>query len=335
MAEERANDRDIERLLRATGARVRPPVDVEREVRAAVHAEWRAVVAARQASRRTSWYAAAAGFAVVGLAVWLARPLLLEPPVTAEIGSLVRATGLVEQAPAGAGRWQAIGETDTLRTGTELRTGPGARAAVVRPDGLSLRLDANTRLALVAADRFELRQGAVYVDAGLEPNHASDALVLATRYGDVRHLGTQYELRIGRAEARLSVREGRVVLDGRAGAVTSTAGEQLTVALDGNVDRREIKTYDGQWAWIDEVTPPFAIEGRALTEFLAWAARETGRGLAYRDAEAEARAGEIVLRGSIDGLSPDAALDAVLATTVLRQQPADGELLIDFRPGEG
>lgn len=333
MVEDRATDREIERLLRATGARVRPPVETEREVRAAVHAEWRAVVAARQVSRRTSWYAAAAGFAVVGLAVWLARPMLVEPPVSAVAASLVRSTGVVEQSPGGAGRWQAVGAADALMTGTELRTGPTARAALALPDGVSLRLDADTRLALVAPDRFELRQGAVYVDAGSEPGSATDALVLATRYGDVRHLGTQYELRVGRTEALLSVREGRVAIDGRAGELTSTAGEQLTVGLDGNVDRREIPTYGGQWAWIDQVTPPFAIEGRPLAEFLAWAARETGRGLAYRDADAEARAGEIVLRGSIDGLSPDAALEAVLATTALRQQPRAGELLIDFRPG--
>ncbi len=82
------------------------------------------------------------------------------------------------------------------------------------------------------------------------------------------------------------------------------SGEQLLLTGTG-VQRSALPPYDGQWAWVASVTPPFEIEGRSVAEFLAWAARETGREVAYTTPAAAQRAQGIVLRGSVSGLAPN------------------------------
>ena len=59
-------------------------------------------------------------------------------------------------------------------------------------------------------------------------------------------------------------------------------------------------------------TPTFGI---VHVEFLAWAARETGRRLVYASPAVAQRAEQTLLKGSVDDLSPQQAVAAVLATT--------------------
>ena len=69
----------------------------------------------------------------------------------------------------------------------------------------------------------------------------------------------------------------------------------------------------------------------AVAQFLAWAARETGREVAYGSPAAEAEAVGIVVHGSIAGLTPAEALDAVLATTSVHAAISGGQLVVESR----
>jgi hypothetical protein len=71
----------------------------------------------------------------------------------------------------------------------------------------------------------------------------------------------------------------------------------------------------------------FAIDNRTLAEFLEWAARETGRRVVYASAAAQHAAQSLKLHGSIEGLKPDTALSAVLATTDLTQYQSGDDLI--------
>ena len=65
--DERRDDAEIENLLRQVGARDEPSPALEREVYAAVHAEWRALLDERRSRRRTLIWSVAASFALVVL----------------------------------------------------------------------------------------------------------------------------------------------------------------------------------------------------------------------------------------------------------------------------
>lgn len=308
------DDRDLERLLGAVGARVQPSAEAMAAARAAVEAEWRATVAARGRRQRTVTWAAAAGIAVAAVAVWIARPLV--GTGGGPVAAMARVVGDV-QRDGGDGRWAPLGATDSITAGSSIRTGADGRAALRLRDGVELRLDSGTVLAFEDSSHARLDAGAVYVDAGVGSGSASAAFSLETPAGDVRHLGTQYEARIADGALRVAIREGRVEIAGHGGKVRGDAGEQL-VLQQGRVVRSRLAPTADEWSWVAAITPPFAVEGRSVDAFLAWVARETGRTIVYATPGVAQRAREVALRGSVEGLTPDEAVVAVLSTTSLR-----------------
>jgi ferric-dicitrate binding protein FerR (iron transport regulator) len=324
-----AEERQLAGLIRRGGARAQPPSAVREAVRAAAHREWRAAVAARARRRNTGWSLAAAA-AVAGLAVWVGLPALRAPG--AAVAAVARVSGPVEASPGGlVARYAPLAAGAGVATGAALRSGRGGRAAL-ELGGNSVRLDEQSAVTVLAANRIALKRGAVYVDSGA----GAAPLVIETPYGAVEHLGTQYESRLVADGLRLRVREGRVRLSAASrAALEGTAGEQLTVAADGGVRREPVARAGGEWAWAGEIAPPFDIENRTLGEFLAWAARETGRDVAYATPELEAQAAGVVLRGSVQGLAPERALAAVLATTdFVADADAAGRWVIDLKAGD-
>jgi len=324
-------ERRIAGLVRRGGARQEPPAAVREAVRAAAHQEWRAVVAERRAAqRRVPRWSMAAAAAVAGLAVWLGLPML--GGQAAMVASVARVSGPVDITGEGL-----LDGATTLAAGagiaadSTLRSAGGGRVALVM-GGNSVRLDEQSTVRLVADNRIALERGAVYVDSvpGAAP------LVIDTPYGAVEHLGTQYESRLLADGLRLRVREGRVRLSAAAGrTVEGAAGEQLVVAADGDVSRATVSRAGGEWAWTGDIAPAFDIADRSLGEFLEWAGRETGRDVAWATPELEAEARGVVLRGSVAGMSPEQALDAVLATTdYAAAADGPGRWLIDLNTGD-
>ena len=325
-AAESRDDQDLGALLRATGPRPRPSPALEAEVRAAVEAEWRSVTAARDRRRRYTGWAVAAGVAAAALGLWLARPLYL--PASGPAASVARVEGVVEYRSDRQDAWAPLAANTRLQAGDELRTGESGRAAVQLSSGVQLRLDNATRVALNDEHHARLRRGGLYVDSGVTGADDSRALELVTPAGTVRHLGTQYEARVEDGTLRVGVSEGLVAIGGRGGDVIGRAGQQVTLR-GGEVTRADLAANDTSWSWIGSVTPPFAIEGRSVDEFLGWAARETGRQIVYASPEVAARAHGIVLKGSVEGLTPDAAVTAVLSTTSLQPRVDAGHIRVE------
>lgn len=307
------DDADVAALLRAVGARPTASTQAVAEVQAAVAAEWRALVSARQRRRRVVGWATAASVTVAAVGVWLVRPLLqVEPQVVA---SLTRVVGSVEQS-RGDGRWTPLAATHAIESGTEVRTATGGRAALQLANGMELRLDARTRIAFEDTTHARLAQGAVYVDSGLPSAAPSPPFELDTPAGRVAHVGTQYEARIQDGSVRVGVREGRVRLSRGSADLVGDAGESLTIRGD-EVIRAPLARTAAEWGWTADVAPPFSIEGRSVEEFLVWAARQTGRTLVYESSDAAQQAHSVTLSGTVAGLTPDEAVQAVLSTTSL------------------
>lgn len=321
------SDEDIARVLQAAGPRERAPAEVERAVREHLRREWREMVAERQ-GRRRRWtgFALAASVAVAAVGAWLlaAEPRGVAGPVATVAIALddVRVHGRWWQG------WEAAAAGRVLQAGESVETGTNGRAALSLPGIASARLDHDTRLRMVSADLILIDRGALYVDAGAE-SPVDSRLVIETPAGEVRHLGTQYEVRVDGQAVRLRVREGHVEWRSSSGVVErGDAGEELTIAADGAVSRATVPRYGETWEWIASATPALDIEGRPLTEFLSWAGRELGREVAYETPGLAAEAARIVVHGSVAGLTPVEALDAVLATTSVRGRLVEGRILV-------
>ena len=307
------DDPDLAALLRAAGPRLAPPPEVAAEVRAAVAAEWPATVAARRPVRRvTPWLAAAASVAAVAVGTWLLAPQWMGAPEI--VATAARTSGPVEYRHGADGAWQPLASAARLQRGDQVRTTTTGRAALRRADGLEVRLDAATTLTFATADTARLMAGRVYVDAG-QAGVRAGAFEVATEFGEVRHLGTQYSVGLASEALAVAVREGSVVVEGDAQPVIARAGERLTVQRDGRIARSNVTPHDEEWRWTQSVAPEFVIEGRTLDQLLAWAARETGRQLVYSSAEAAREAEQTVLKGAVAGLTPEQAVAAVLKTT--------------------
>lgn len=316
-------DEEIAELLKEAGPRAEPSPEVAREIEAIVRAEWQHVVGVRKRKHGFVWAAAAAFFAVA-IAVTIGLQVMRTPSdrLGPSIAVLERSGGDVFVAADGR-HWSRLGEGDQIAVGHAIRS--DARAALMLENGLALRIDRGSVLHVAALDRIVLNVGAVYIDS--PSGGAPRALIVDTHVGAVSHLGTQYQVRSTAEGIDIGVREGSVVIENAAGRSIAKAGERLQIATHGTVQRTNLSPTDAQWDWASEVAPTFEIENQSLAAFLIWVARETGRALVYESPQAQAAAAEVVLHGSIEGLMPDAALVAVLATTPLRRNSANSEAI--------
>jgi ferric-dicitrate binding protein FerR (iron transport regulator) len=325
-------EHDVGNVLRSAGRRCDPPEDLQRSVRAAVEAEWREVIAVRSVGRRRRrvGFSVAAAVVLAGVALWAARPVFQTSG--RKMAAVSVAMGSVRAKASWLGGWQPVTVHQALRVGETLATSPDGRVALALSDNLSIRLDHDTRIAFCDPQRITIESGAVYVDSGRgEQPSAGEGLQIVTPVGAVHHIGTQYEARIIGTEVRIAVREGKIELETRAGAMhRAAAGEQMTISSAGSVVRSAVSPYGARWQWVSATAPSFDIEGRTLAEFLTWAARELGREVVFDSAASQAEAARVRLSGSIAGLSPENALAAVLPTTPLRSELRSGQLLVSF-----
>jgi ferric-dicitrate binding protein FerR (iron transport regulator) len=319
---------DLERILHDVGARAQPTHAMFDEVRAAVEAEWRTVVAERAPKAKRWPWAVAAGVAAAALGV----AVLLQPPSAppALVATIARVSGAVEARDSVSGPWYAVEQGSTLLEGTELRTIGGARVALDFASGLSMRMDRDSQLALNDVAHASLDAGAVYVDSGTAGSARHAPLEIETSQGSVTHLGTQYEARLDAQRLVVTVREGRVSVARGSDRVQGAAGERLTIGA-GGFERSRVGLQGGDWAWAGEIAPAYAVEGRSLQEFLAWVGRETGREIDYSDANARDAAVRLVLHGSVDGLTPEQALEAVLATAGMPVSVGEDRIRVETR----
>lgn len=324
-------DLDIEQVLKTAGAREKPPAEVERAVRDGLRAEWRAMVGERRArQRRRAGFALAAGLVAAAIGAWMAIP---RPGDSADrVGRIVAASDGLQLKSGWLGGFERAAAGRHLKPGDVLESAPAGRGTLALAGGVSARLDGRTRVTLASAGELILDRGALYIDAGPAP-HAPSPLEVQTPSGTVRHVGTQYEIRLVGSGVRLRVREGRVEWTSPAGEVArGQVGEQLTIASDGSIAREPTAIYGESWHWVEAATPGLEIEGLRLADFMDWVAREMGRELRYQHPETEREAQAIILHGSVRGLTPQQAMAAVLATTRVRAELVEGLILVE---GEG
>jgi hypothetical protein len=319
----RPDDRDdaMRELLRLP----RPSdVDAVRaaRVRRAVHAAWRDS-ADRSRNWRRGMALAAAAVLVAALGLTLAnwRGERGAPQAAAPIASALFVTSEVIFHHDGQARAARAGEA--LKPGTRITTYAG-RAAIVLTNGVELRLDSSTDVTLDTEGSMSLAGGALYLDS----SHRSgppDSVAIAARGTVIRDIGTRYEVRLSEQELRVRVRDGRVEVSGEFGMREADRGGQLSVTSSG-IRSARAATSGADWDWIVRAVPPPQLEGRPLTEFLAWAEREGGRPIRFADPALQQANATTIVYGAIERLTVEEALDVVLPSCGLARR-TDGDVI--------
>lgn len=316
------------RLLRLAGPRPTPPTERSTRVEAIVRAQWRAAL-----RRRRQRLALALG--AMALAATLLAALLLAsrhavpapiPVAPVRVGVVAKLDGPAIRTLPSSERHELKAD-EPLFAGTALETTPSSRAALRLVAGPSVRLDHETRLRLTSPSELTLEAGAIYVDSGAVPG--AQPIAVRTVAGLTRDIGTQFEVRVvARDAVRIRVREGRVQLTSADAAYPAEAGEELN-ARAGQIARGKVSPYAADWRWILPLAPTFQLEGASLSDFLKWSCRENGWSYQFARDDDRAAAHRIVLHGSIQGLDPDQALDAVLPTAGFTRHVTSDVLLVE------
>jgi ferric-dicitrate binding protein FerR (iron transport regulator) len=329
MSTKNTGERDPLEKIFLVGGR-REPVDAARAsaVERRTRERWQRMLARRrnaQRRRRFTWAVGGAALAAsVMVAVILMSRQVNDAPMIATVVNLIG-------TPETGARGHAM---TLLQNGAELRAGSVLETA--RDDGIALQLASGHSLRVAAASRVRIETdsvvldaGAVYLDSG-DGGHAAP-LEVRSRLAVVHELGTQYMLRLAGGSLDVSVREGsvRVAQDG---VVSSAiAGEMLHLDEAGHTQKLAIPEYGEYWHWVTQLAPVPTLEGMTLAEFLHWLVREQGWQLQFESPDLARDAGMVELHGSIDGLSGEDALSAVMKSTGWRYRLQDGALTIESR----
>jgi ferric-dicitrate binding protein FerR (iron transport regulator) len=329
------NDRSIENLIRLAGGREMPSAEAVERAHAAAERSWQLGLAP---TPRRSWVAgrgkallacaATAGVVVLMLLVTHRAPPPQAPRVPQLVARVATLQGVVAMDDDVAAR--PLSRAAEVRSGDRLTTAEG-RVATAFSGGLSLRLDRHTRVRFDGPDRVTLLEGTLYVDSG--GLNAGPPLVVATPAGEVTHVGTQFLVSVSIDATSVRVREGQVVLAPATGDASTTvaAGDELEIRGGRQSMRHGAPAFGAPWDWLASVAPTIPIEGRPMSEFLAWLARERGWQLRYADAAIQRRSREIRLHGSLDGLDTAGMLERVGLVTGFELVARDGVLSVETR----
>lgn len=327
MSNERDADKEAESTLTGLFAHAKPrplpPAADAEEIRRAVYAEWD-VVTRRRVWMRRSGFAAAVSMLVV-VALWVGsgmNPSALPPAVAL----VERVQGTVDGGDDDARL--AVGSA--LIAGNTVSTGAGQVALRVASGG-SLRVGPQSVIVLTGTDTAELVAGVLYFDS--EDQRSGAEFAVTTELGTVRDVGTQFLVRLSgnRSQLDVGVRDGRALLTKDGDSGSAGVGERLVARRNATSIRRDVMaTFGSEWDWAEKLAPPFEIDGRTVSAFLAWFAAQTGRSVVFGSPAAERLARDTVLNGSID-LEPLQKLLAVLALTDLTYALEEERVVINTR----
>lgn len=304
------DEAQIAAMLRQVGARPQPDAMVMAAAHAEVRRAWLAGVdASRRRRRRRLSLAAAAGFLLtLGVSLQLFYP---SDTVDRAVAQSLDVKAQLEFRRAGAVAddvWQSLAPGHKLLPGDGVRTSTHGYGSLALTSGVDLRMDRDTQLELLENDEVLLQRGAIYVEAP-----GPSTLAVRTVHGIARDIGTRFEVRLDDASWQVQVRDGKVIVEDRvAGEAIADAGERLRVS-GRDFSREPVGRADASWRWTHAALRPMAIEGATLDAYLAWWAREMGLRVSFREPIDEAIAAQTRLHGSLEGLTLEQGLEAVVA----------------------
>ena len=302
-------ERTLEALLRLAGPSDQIPDDIRARVYASARAELRQSARLAPLRRWVIPVALAASLVIVALAI---QPDAAVQPRL--VGSVVMTVGT------------ASADGDAIRVGDVIDTAAGSGLSIELNNGTSLRVDEETVLKVESIKTFNLVAGRIYVDTG-DRIYPRRMVTIRTPSGTATDVGTQFSVRYERATMSVAVREGRVDLSDSGESYAATRGDKISLRPGMSALVEQVPVSGPTWDWAVGLAPRFELEDSSLLEFLKWASREAGLELEFADAGVMTESMSAKLHGSIDGLSPEQAIQSVLATTSF-DYVIDGDRLV-------
>jgi ferric-dicitrate binding protein FerR (iron transport regulator) len=322
--EKQNDDGRFGELFAGIPPRERPDADASRQLRQALHAEWKRIVRGRRRRRALQAIAASAVIAAIGLVTW--RGLIEAPIVDVPVATVERASG-------GEIRWHTrtravlrdMATDDVVMTGRSLTTGEASRVALRWHERGSLRIDEFSQVEFSEPRAVNLVAGSVYFDSDGAP---PQALTVYTPVGAILHQGTQYMAQFAGGKLQVAVREGAVSVSDGGRQHRVAAGEVVVIDAFGANPAEAISSFDPVWDWARDIAPLPALDGASVEDILRWVARESGMRVVYADAATERAAVATRISGLAD-IDPGEALSAMNLMTDLSFASRDGVILVE------
>ena len=304
-------DQAVEALLEHALPRPMPPSSDEQMIRESVQAEWQAVTRKRRTRTQFTRFAIAA---TVLLAVTVSFNMLRESGIApVQVATINKSYGSI--LLGNQSQLHALSNFSAITVGQSIVTDTDSGIGLEWGRGGSLRIDANTRVEFVSADEIYLLSGRIYFDstpseliAGMPAGSVGTQLRIRTDHGTVTHVGTQYMTFANGGELTVTVREGRVSMNGNYHDETVLEGQQLKIAGSNRGRFTNFPRHGAAWDWVEATAPVAYVNGRSVYEFLNWVSRETGLEIIYESPEAEQKARAGILKGKVD-MDPRSALE--------------------------
>lgn len=321
----------LERLISAAPPRLRPSDSVREQTFSALQDEWSGVVEQHSRVRRNRRFGVAAAASVV--AAFLSIQLGLFDSDPAIFATVARQTGsgLTQSHADLAGDSRSL---ERVMVDSTVATQPDSRALLYLDGGGSVRLDTNTRLTILAPDQVRLERGALYFDSqgGDADRVSSIELEVITPAGVVRHLGTQYVVRVERTSTMVGVREGSVAIVSDSVSAITRAGNMISFDSSNRATERPLDAYAPVWNWVMEISPTVISQRTRVVDLLDWISRESGREIVFfEDAESVAETTIVDGLPEVDALT---AVDALELATDLSLEVSAGRILVKLSSTE-
>lgn len=327
------DEAEIDNLFSGIEERVAPSAEALARANAQSTLVWQEVVAEQLQKKRAqkkqrSWMAlAATGL----LAVAAALLLRLETSTTWE---LELATGELEiQQHHLDGTSNTESRVSIINAGTQEISADTQVLAVQNTrihlvSGAELRLAQATRINFIAADRFELVTGRVYIDT-----HERSDMTVVTALGEVTDIGTQYSVTQAPNGVNIAVRSGSAVLTTpsnryQADADPNSAGI-IEVTTGGLVSQRQEPKSASRWDWIH--TAATGYSSHEVSRVLTQIAQDLGVQLQYASVGDQAVLANVTYAGDLSKMEPKQALELVALSSGLRWTLDAQTLLVSLR----
>jgi len=302
MKDKNQND-SVETLLKIAGKRVVPNEQLKKEVYENVYSVW------KQQSKPSfyhnkSFIVAASLFVFVGIYSFDLFSTKNYNDINLQISKKIVLSGQI-QISRDQKKWSLLKTDSILKAGEYIHTNSSNRILVELNNGNTFRLDENSLIKLTSEDKIELIRGQIYVESN--EKNINNQLLIDTKLGSIKHVGTQYNVELKPDLINISVRKGKVIVYKKDLTKEIEKGYTLSINNKGDYNQSLINSYDSKWLWTQNITKQYNIQDKTIFQYLKW--------VIWNSDKSKDQSSNIKLSGSIKGLTPLESLEVILSTT--------------------